>query len=276
MKQFCCFCVHYIIEVVCFLGLFHVFSSAFQVQTLALHFFSFTIIIIVHIYWICIMSSVLDVYFLQWILEPVPGGWYYYCMHFADEETEDTEAKKLVKVPRKRHCRTYLHSLCTWPLGDIVAAKCCRPTFLIVCLLWRVLHRKLATLYSPGLISGQHCCQYLNLSPDEIIPTGTRATESKVNKSSAHAQELSRLNVKGAKADLKWLKWQEVKCEWSEWITKACMNSITQVQQIQYQFNFWPRAEGKQGQRSRRVKGNEQLYYFFSLCSYIWVCAAIY
>ena len=119
-------------------------------------------------------------------------------------------------------------------------------------------------------------CQYLNLSPDEIIPTGTRATESKVNKSSAHAQELSRLNVKGAKADLKWLKWQEVKCEWSEWITKACMNSITQVQQIQYQFNFWPRAEGKQGQRSRRVKGNEQLYYFFSLCSYIWVCAAIY
>lgn len=131
-------------------------------------------------------------------------------------------------------------------------------------------------LYSPGLISGQCCCQYLNLSPDEIIPTGTRATESKVNKSSAHAQELSRLNVKGAKADLKWLKWQEVKCEWSEWITKACMNSIAQVQQIQYQFNFWPRAEGKQGQRSRRVKGNEQLYYFFSLCSCIWVCASIY
>lgn len=106
-------------------------------------------------------------------------------------------------------------------------------------------HRRLVTLYSPGLISGQRRCQYLNLSSDEIIPTGTRATESKVNKSSAHAQELSRLNEKGAKADLKWLKWQGVKCERSEWITKACMNSITQVQQIQYQFNFWPRAEGK-------------------------------
>lgn len=103
-----------------------------------------------------------------------------------------------------------------------------------------------------------------------------QSPESKVNKSSAHAQELSRLNVKEAKADLKWLKWQKVKCEWSEWITKACMNSITQVKQIQYQFNFWPRAERKQGQRSRGVKGNEQLYYFFSLCYYIWVSAAIY
>lgn len=119
------------------------------------------------------------------------------------------------------------------------------------------------------------CCQYLNPSPGGIIPTGTGSLEIKVNKS-PHAQELSRWNEKEAEADFKWLKWQKVKCEWSEWITKACMNSITQVKQIQYQFSFWPRAEGKQGQGSRRVKGNEQLYYFFSLCDYIWVSAAIY
>lgn len=118
--------------------------------------------------------------------------------------------------------------------------------------------------------------KYVSLVPDEIISTVSRNREYKVNKSSTHAQELSRLNVKEAKADLKWLKWQKVKLEWSEWITKACMNSITQVKQIQYQFNFWPCAEGKQGQGSRRVKGNEQLYYFFPLYYCIRVSAAIY
>lgn len=137
---------------------------------------------------------------------------------------------------------------------------------------------RLVSISSPGLISGWAALSIrpVNPAPNEIIPAVTRDQECKVNKSSTYAQELSRLNVKEAKEDLKWLKWQKVNREWSEWITKACMNSITQVKQIQYQFNFWPRAEGKQGQGSRRVKGNEQLYYFFSLCSYIWVSAAIY
>lgn len=46
------------------------------------------------------------------------------------------------------------------------------------------------------------------------------------------------------------------------------MNSLAGGKQVQIQFNFSPRAEGKQGQESRRVKGNEELYDFFifSLC----------
>lgn len=55
MKHFCCFNVHDSIEVMWFLGLFHIFISAspphHQRERLALHFHGFTIIkIIMHLY----------------------------------------------------------------------------------------------------------------------------------------------------------------------------------------------------------------------------------
>lgn len=143
------------------------------------------------------------------------------------------EAKEPAKFPEQTTALQDVNSACTFShfvfcLYDLQAPFLIAPAVNAgICLLFRPYFR-------PNSI-------WTHVLTGSFLPT--RSPESKINKST-HAQELSRWNVERDHSRLKWLKWQKVKCEWSEWITKACMNS-TQVKQIQYQFNFWPRAEGK-------------------------------